>query len=216
MLAQQTELPIQHGIRRREHPAVAGREQLAGMERKTGDLAMRPADALPPAVPENLAASRTRGVLDERQAARQGERHERRQVAGHAELVHAENRLGTGRDRAPRRGWDRYSKVSSSTSTKTGVAPQYRMALAVATKEWLTVTTSSPGSTPNASSARCSAVVQLDTAQAWAAPTAAANSCSKAATSGPCVTQPERIARRAASASRSSIHGRATGIMGSG
>src|SRR6185503_3554570 len=41
-----------------------------------------------------------------------------------------------------------------------------------------------------------------------------ANSRSKAATSGPCVTHPERMARRAASASSSSIQGRATGIMG--
>ncbi len=38
-------------------------------------------------------------------------------------------------------------------------------------KEWLTVMTSSPGPTPTASSARCSAVVQFDTAQACGAPT---------------------------------------------
>ena len=87
------------------------------------------------------------------------------------------------------------------------------MAFAVAMNEWLTVTTSSPLDTPHAASARCSAVVQLDTAQACGAPTAAANSRSNAATSGPCVTQPERIARRAASASRSSSSGRATGIV---
>ena len=37
--------------------------------------------------------------------------------------------------------------------------------------EWLTVMTSSPGPTPSASSARCSAVVQFDTAQACGAPT---------------------------------------------
>src|SRR5678816_4847117 len=85
-------------------------------------------------------------------------------------------------------------KVPSSTSTKTGVAPQYRIAFAVAMNEWLTVTTSSPGPTPTASSARCSAVVQLDTAQACGAPTAAANSRSNAATSGPCVTHPDKIA----------------------
>ena len=77
-------------------------------------------------------------------------------------------------------------------STKTGRAPQWRIALAVAMNEWLAVITSSPGPTPTASSARCSAVVQLLTAQAWSAPTKAANSCSKAATSGPCVTQPEQ------------------------
>ena len=59
------------------------------------------------------------------------------------------------------------------------------MALAVAMNEWLTVMTSSPGPTPTASSARCSAVVQFDTAQACGAPTNAANSRSNAATSGP-------------------------------
>src|SRR5688572_24679306 len=36
--------------------------------------------------------------------------------------------------------------------------------------EWLTVTTSSPGRTPAASSAKCSAVVQLETAHACGAP----------------------------------------------
>src|SRR5678815_2318516 len=87
------------------------------------------------------------------------------------------------------------------------------MAFAVAMKEWLTVTTSSPGPTPSASSARCNAVVQLETAHACDAPTASANSCSNAATSGPCVTHPDKMARRAAAASCSSIHGRATGMI---
>jgi hypothetical protein len=41
-----------------------------------------------------------------------------------------------------------------------------RTTLAVAMKLWLTVMTSSPGTTPATSSARCSAVVQLETAQA--------------------------------------------------
>src|SRR6185437_10957522 len=86
------------------------------------------------------------------------------------------------------------------------------MLLAVAMKEWLTVTTSSPGPTPAARSAKCNAVVQLDTAHAYSAPTQSANSRSKATTSGPCVIHPERITRRAASASRSSIQGFAMGI----
>ena len=73
--------------------------------------------------------------------------------------------------------------------------------------------TSSPGPTPRACRARCSAVVQLETAQAWRAPTQAANSSSNAATSGPWVIQPERIARRAASASSSPSVGRAIGIF---
>src|ERR1700682_5597454 len=85
------------------------------------------------------------------------------------------------------------------------------MAFAVATNEWLTVTTSSPARTPRASSATWSAAVQLDTAHACAAPTAAANSASKADTSGPCVIQPERMARRAASASGSPRLGFARG-----
>src|SRR5512144_146519 len=74
--------------------------------------------------------------------------------------------------------------------------------------------TSSPGPTPTASSARCRAVVQLETAQAYGAPTAAANSFSKAATSGPCVTHPERMGRRAASASASPITGLMMGMKG--
>ena len=73
--------------------------------------------------------------------------------------------------------------------------------------------TSSPAPTPAAISARCSAVVPLETAHAWGAPTTPANSRSKASTSGPCVTQPERMARRAASTSRSSMTGLATGII---
>ncbi len=76
------------------------------------------------------------------------------------------------------------------------------MAFAVAMCEWLTVTTSDPGPTSAANSASCSAAVPFDTAQAWGAPTAAANSRSNAATSGPCVIQPARIGRAAASASR--------------
>jgi hypothetical protein len=59
--------------------------------------------------------------------------------------------------------------------------------------EWLTVTTSSPGPTPAARSAKCSAVVQFDTAQASVAPTYSANSFSKAATSGPWVTVEHRF-----------------------
>ena len=56
-------------------------------------------------------------------------------------------------------------------SMKSGSAKQYRIEFAVAMKEWLTVTTMSPGFTPAARSARCRAVVQLDTAQAYGEPT---------------------------------------------
>jgi hypothetical protein len=73
-------------------------------------------------------------------------------------------------------------------------------------------TTSSPGPTPQATSARCSAVVHELSATPWPAPTRAANSRSNRATRGPCATQPESTASRAASASRSSRYGIITGM----
>src|SRR4051812_20744110 len=79
-------------------------------------------------------------------------------------------------------------------------------------KEWVGAITSSPSPTPLASRARCSAVVQLETAHAYATSTCAANSRSKAATSGPCVTQPDSTTLRAASASAFSRTGLAIGI----
>src|SRR5206468_4305780 len=81
---------------------------------------------------------------------------------------------------------------------------------------WLTVMTSSPGFTPATSKARCSAVVQLDVAQAYVAPTQAANSDSNAATCGPCVTQPDRSTSPTAPTSSSPIHGFAIGMTGLG
>src|SRR5690242_16798910 len=86
------------------------------------------------------------------------------------------------------------------------------MALAVAMNEWLTVMTSSPAPTPRTCSARCRAVVQLETAHACGAPTYAANSFSNAATCGPCVTHPDRMASRAAAASSSPSTGLAMAI----
>src|SRR3954469_3838609 len=76
-------------------------------------------------------------------------------------------------------------------------------------------TTSSPGPTPSRCSARCSAVVQLDTATASVVPSRRAKSSSKARTRGPWATQPEVTASAAAAASSSPIHGRITGIVGS-
>ena len=51
--------------------------------------------------------------------------------------------------------------VAGSTSAKTGVAPHCQTELAVAMNESDGTMTSSPGPTPRAYSARCSAVVQL-------------------------------------------------------
>src|ERR1700680_2240435 len=79
-------------------------------------------------------------------------------------------------------------------------------------KEWLTVTTSSPGPTPTDRRASARAAVQLATAQAWATPTNAANSRSKASTCGPCASHPDRITARAASLSASPTRGFVIGI----
>jgi hypothetical protein len=73
--------------------------------------------------------------------------------------------------------------------------------------------TSSPGPTDVATRARCSAVVQEDTATAWAAPNASANACSNSATRGPCVTHPEVTAAAAAAASSGPSQGCMTGIV---
>ena len=75
--------------------------------------------------------------------------------------------------------------VTSLLSTKCGVAPQYRTALAVATKVSVGTSTSSPGSTPASSSATCSAAVPLTTATACLAPVNAARSASNRSTNLP-------------------------------
>src|SRR5229473_4608261 len=99
-------------------------------------------------------------------------------------------------------------------STKTGVAPQYRTALAVAIKEWLTVITSSSPCAPTANKARCKAAVQVETAQACGAPTYSANSCSKPTTCGPCAIHPERIDLETATDSSTPRSGLVIGILG--
>ena len=60
--------------------------------------------------------------------------------------------------------------VSASTSTNTGVAPQYRMPHTVPTKVLATVITSSPGPTSAARNAMCMADVPELQATACAAP----------------------------------------------
>jgi len=60
--------------------------------------------------------------------------------------------------------------VSSSTSAKTGTAPTWSAAVALATKVKAGTITSSPGRTPAALRATSSAAVPLDTATARLAP----------------------------------------------
>ena len=67
----------------------------------------------------------------------------------------------------------------------TGQAPACRMALAVATKVSVEVSTQSPGRTPATISAVCSAAVPLTVATAWAQPRRLAMSVSKRLTKPP-------------------------------
>src|SRR4051794_23040732 len=81
--------------------------------------------------------------------------------------------------------------VIGSMSANTGVAPVCTIVFAVAQNVSGVVTTSSCAPMPDASSDRCSAAVHELTAMACGAPTYAANACSKAATRGPVVSQPD-------------------------
>ena len=74
--------------------------------------------------------------------------------------------------------------VRASTSTKTGTAPWWSTAIAVATKVKAGTMTSSPAWIPAPISARCSAAVPLLVARQYREPTKAANSRSRARTSG--------------------------------
>ena len=93
-------------------------------------------------------------------------------------------------------------------SANTGVAPHCQTALAVAMNESEGTITSSPGPTPDAYRARCSAVVQLVVATASGAPTRSAKARSNSCTRGPWVSQPEAITSATASASPPPNHGR--------
>ena len=64
---------------------------------------------------------------------------------------------------------------------------------------------SSPGPTPAANAAACSAAVPEENATAYGAPHACATCSSKAATLGPCVSQSPRKASATAATSSSSI-----------
>src|SRR5438105_12012848 len=102
-----------------------------------------------------------------------------------------------------------------STSLKTGRAPAWTMALAVAMKVNGLVMTSSPGPTPLARRARNSAAVPFEVATAKRAPLAAATESSKALTRAPWAKAPERITSRTAASSSGPNWGRAIGIRAS-
>ena len=83
-------------------------------------------------------------------------------------------------------------------------APDWRIEFAVAMNDIEGQMTSSLGPTPETTSDRCSAAVQLQTATASAVPQKAATARSNSATLGPCVTQPLSTVALAARASAAS------------
>ena len=93
------------------------------------------------------------------------------------------------------------------TSTKTGVAPVWTITFAVAGQVIGVVITSSPGSTPSATSARCIAAVPDATASTCFASRYSAIRSSSNAAFGPVVSQPERSVSATASISSSPIAG---------
>src|SRR5437588_4803360 len=97
--------------------------------------------------------------------------------------------------------------VSSRTSAKTGVAPQWTITFAVAGHVIGVVITSSPGPTPSATSERCSAAVQDETASTCSACRKSRIRASSSAVRGPVVSQPERSVSATASTSASVIAG---------
>ncbi len=97
--------------------------------------------------------------------------------------------------------------VSGSTSAKTGLAPTYVGALVVAMNENEGTITSLPVGTSATTSARCSAVVQLDTATPCGACMCPAKADSNSATLGPWATHPDRTTSATAAASSSPSHG---------
>src|SRR5207302_429 len=60
VLAKQAEGAVELRVVRRDHAAVAGRQQLARMKREAGDVAAGPPDWLPLALPRDLAADGAR------------------------------------------------------------------------------------------------------------------------------------------------------------
>lgn len=99
VLAQKPELGVPFRVAGRQHPAFAGGDDFARMEREAGDIPVWLADAFPFAVDPDFAADGAGGVLNDRQRMTRGDLHDPRHVAGHANLVHTEDGLGALGDR---------------------------------------------------------------------------------------------------------------------
>ena len=94
-------------------------------------------------------------------------------------------------------------------SANTGTAPAWRSTFAVETQVMGVVITSSPGFTPQASTARWSAAVPVLAPSAWRTPSRVASNCSNRPARGPVASQPERRQASTSAISASVIDGRA-------
>ena len=103
--------------------------------------------------------------------------------------------------------------VSSSMSTKTGVAPSNSRQLLLATKLKGVVITSSPGPMPRARTARCSPAVPLLTAMPWRRPASAATRSSNSAVNGPMASVPLVSTWLTSSCSSAPMFGCASGTL---
>ena len=68
VLAQEPELRVPLGVAGGQHAALAGGDDLAGVEGEAGDVPVGLADGLPAVADADLAADGAGGVLDDRQA----------------------------------------------------------------------------------------------------------------------------------------------------
>ena len=132
----------------RGEAALAGHQVLRGVQAEH----RRPELAGPAAAVRR--AEGLRGVLDDREAVALGDRDERVHVGHEAVQVDGHDRLRARRDRRLDEVGVHAEVVGSRMSTKTGRAPAWRIALAVALKVKLTVMTSSPGPIPSAAEDR--------------------------------------------------------------
>src|ERR1051326_7845817 len=100
MLTPETELRVERGIAGGQHAPVPRRDELARMEGKAGDVAVRPSDFLPISFMQDLAADGAGGIFDDSQIMTARNFGEGSEVAGHSHLVHAKDRAGSRRDGA--------------------------------------------------------------------------------------------------------------------
>ena len=190
----------------RDHPALAGRQLLVGVEAEGRRMAAR-ADAHAVAVD---GAERLAGVLDDRQPhALEGG-----QVGRVAEDVHGQQRASCGRSpRPPRPRGIEVQRRARRCRRRPGARARRATALALATNEngrgddLVARRARRPRAAPGAGPA-----VPLDTAHACAAPSHAANACSKAGTRGPSESWPERSTSMTAASSSGPRTGWASGM----